>query len=294
MGFEPSEVDLARVPWHSEVSFAARLHNRSHEARRIELVKPSCGCTLIDDQQFTGMELSPGREIQIAGTLKVGNALGEHRRQIDVLLDNGAIHSLFLAYNAYPTYVITPSEIDLGVVDLDEREDSTVSIAFSSEYSAISAVPDADAAWVQTALVQRTPTESEILVRVRREFLPYGETHAQVHITTNDPYKPHAVVPLRLQTKARLRASPSRLVLARGESGTVGLIRADGSFAYIELWTPDDALLFERGTDGRALRIRVSERESFPTNLIELRDADGNRAVVEIVVIPSAGVGAGQ
>ncbi|MBL8879876.1 MAG: DUF1573 domain-containing protein [Phycisphaerales bacterium] len=285
--FEPTEVALGRLAWYSQIPFLAMFVNRTAGPLRIELVKAACGCTLLDTARYSGLQLGAGERVDVSGTLNVGGGLGEHRRQIDVLLDNGAVHSMIVTYVAYATYSVTPAGVELGTVDLDSNEDVTAQIVFESESSRIIAPPQSDSVWLQAALVPRTESAAEIVLRVRPGMLPFGDAFGQLTVATNDPYRPEFVVPVRLRTQARLRAVPPRLVLASGESGSVRVVRQDGRFGEIASWTAPPGLSASRSADGQSLLVSLSDATNDASYTLEITDAAGDRARVEVIRLAS-------
>ncbi len=283
--FEPREVDLGRVPWFSEVPFQTRFVNTTRSALQIELIKPACGCTILDPERFTLLPLGAGEAVEISGNLKVGAGLGEFARQIDLLLDSGAVHSTWIHYETFATYSLTPATIEFGVVDLDAADELTARAFFMSEFASITAPPQSDSAWLQATLLPRKTAETEIVLRILRDRLPHGESNAQLLIVTDDQFRPVASLPVRLKTRARLRASPARAVLRLGESVTVRAIADSGAISKIASWDQPGSLDVLPSSDGTALIVSPASAPAGSEAVLVLTDSDGNRARCHVVFL---------
>ncbi|MFO0839294.1 MAG: DUF1573 domain-containing protein [Phycisphaerae bacterium] len=203
VGFEPIELDLGKLPWHEKIPFRGTFRNGLSKPLIVRSVKPACGCTVIDASQYADKPFAPGASHTLDGTLDVGGALGQRRREIQLLDDTGAVHTLTVAYDAFATYRLQPDFVRFGEVDIDAptAADSVQSIVFASDRVRLVGVPTSDSPWIDVALNERG-NESDIVVRVRKSHLPPGRRFSQLTVHTDDPHKPDFVLPVQIEGHA--------------------------------------------------------------------------------------------
>lgn len=150
-GFEPSHVDVGRLPWHSTTPFSSVFINNRNEAAIIAALKSSCSCTILDRKLYVGKVIEPGGSIEISGELDVGRFLGNRKNELELMLTNGAIYVLTLEHEGYPTYTYEPEMLDFGEVDLDSADAYIRRITFTSQTARITHEIKTDSSWLKAS-----------------------------------------------------------------------------------------------------------------------------------------------
>ncbi|RMF77160.1 MAG: hypothetical protein D6744_11625, partial [Planctomycetota bacterium] len=91
-----------------------------------------------------------------------------------------------------------------------------------------------DAGWLRVVQEPITPSETALHFVVVPEQLPYGKNVARATFATTDAFKPEFSVFVTAIGVGRLRAAPSQLFLACGESAVARFITQDGAPAVVE------------------------------------------------------------
>ncbi|MFO0838443.1 MAG: hypothetical protein U1D55_07925 [Phycisphaerae bacterium] len=288
--FEPREVDLGRLPWFTRNPFTLRLTNPTSEVVRLAAIKPACGCTLVDISSYVGRAVPSGGAVEIAGTLEVGNALGERAREIEVMTDAGMVLNAVVKYTAYATYFVSPESANLGPLNLDTDEDEPSGIAtlvFSSGTAKITEAPVADVPWLQVALDEPVGERQNIVVRALKTELTSGHGYGRVTIRTSDPTRPEYVFAVQVDATSTLRALSERVFLRPGEAFIVRFAdRAGRDAKLVEAVPSADFLEVSIIKDGRELRIAALPGDSRPRSaIVQVSDDQGRKTRVRVSIL---------
>jgi len=158
----------------------------------------------------------------------VGRHIGERSNEVELMLTSGAIYILRLKYDGYATYFFQPTALDFGAVDLDNDEDATQSVVFSSTTARVTSDIVVDSAWLQVGRHERSNEETEIAVHVSKRNLPHGKNYARVTVRTTDPFKPEFSFRVSAEGVSEVRAIPGHLFLKPRREGMVRFVDADG------------------------------------------------------------------
>jgi hypothetical protein len=234
VGFSPLEVELGRHPWYAEVPFTATFVNTRPEPVTVGTVRSSCGCTVLERASYADVSVEAGGELHLHGTLDVGQLPGEYRKKLDLLLESGSMHPVFLKYVAYATYDFKPRNLRFGEVDLDDpTDDAIASVVFFSETASIVGDAGTDSPWLQAAVHNGKNVDPQVVVGVLKQYLPHGRNLGRVSVATDDPYRPTFTIPVHADGVSDVRAVPSHVFLRAGEQREVHFITKEGATARL-------------------------------------------------------------
>lgn len=251
-GFDPSPVPLGRLPWHSSVPFVGRFVNNRAEAAIVAAIRSSCGCTGIESKDYVGKVIEPGQSLDVSGTIDVGERLGTRSVEVDLMMVSGAIYTLALAYEAYPTYLVQPAELTFSGVDLDaesdlsDAEQRVVFTPMASSGSRLADRPAADVPWLQAGFAERPDGSAEISVQVVKQNLSHGKNWGWLTLHTSDRFKPETRVRVIAEGVAQVTATPGHVLLKRGGEAYVTFRDSDGNGLNVEVEGDTDGLQVRR------------------------------------------------
>lgn len=288
--FWPVRLDLGDVTWHSEVPFEMSFRNDGKAPVALAALKSSCGCTVIDSSQYAGRVVKPGEQIAIRGELSTGAGLGKRERTLELMLADGAVYTGLVAYHTNATYSFTPEGVKYSTLKLDEESDegTIARVVFRSKSAKLVGAPESDMPWIEATTVDRQVGETEIVLRAQKHYMKFGSNHAQVRVTTDDPYQPVFTVYVDANGQMDLRPIPEFVMLRRGQSRQVDFMRT-GSNERCKLASAETeakGLALTINEQGFGVRVEADERfgADQKTALVRVVDEAGRRSHVVVAL----------
>lgn len=287
-GFTRPYIELGRQPWHSSVEFTAEFVNNMEQAVKVAAVRPACDCTVVDVNEYVGRDIRSGERLLLKGRLDTGSKVGRRASEIVFLLDTGALYAGDVRFDVFATYDFSPARVVFERVNLDEEDaDAVSSVLFISESAAITAPPTVDVPWLQVATEQRSDGGTVLHLHVVKENLPFGESHAQLRIETDDRLVPFWVLPVTATGTARVRAIPERVFLRAGETKRVRLVGENGvAVAVARLAADAAALKVSRSEAIGEIVITLAGAAEAAWIPVEVIDERGFKARIKVHVAP--------
>jgi|GEM_PF-6870815 len=226
--FRPSMVVLDTHPWFSEIQFTLNLVNDSDQTARIATVSTSCGCTVIDSAGLMGAVVPANARIEIAGVVELDGSLGAHVRDVQVMLDSGAIRTAHIKYQVYGRYSVTPSSLDCGEIDIDSEEEHVLKARFASPEGVLVDSLAADSRWLNVGLVSGDG-DTVIAAGVRKSYLTVGRNLATITVLTTDEFRPTFSIPVEAIGFAEFHTVPTHIFGRPGDIATVIVLDLSGN-----------------------------------------------------------------
>lgn len=280
-GFWPNELELGEHALYSEIPFSAKFLNPTGAPVRIAQVQTACGCTVLETEAFVGSLIQPGDALELKGELRVGSLIGEHSKGIDVLLESGAVHTLFLKFSGFETYRYSPRFLRFAEINLDDDESATQSVIFSSAGVSVLPPPEVDSPWLEAALLPRGNGEVEIVVHIAKRNLAAGKSYGRVSLRTDDENRPTFSIPVRVEAVSHLRPVPAHVFLAAASEKSIVFVTNEGFHAKVaRASSNDESVSATIHSDGRSVLVRWDGSALGEAAVVSVEDEDGHQAKV--------------
>ena len=266
VGFEPALIDLGPLPWFSQEPFEAVFVNRGETAVRVAVVRADCGCMGLDSGAYMDTVVEAGGELAVGATLDVGPGPGQETKQIDLMLDSGAVHTAFVKYKVVATYSCRPGKLAFARVGLDHAEQETLASAIFSSPTARIVDFSVDSPWLNVGLDERDNGETEIVVELVKRNLVHGMNYGRVDFVTDDSARPQFTLPVEAEGVSQLRPVPGRVFLRVGEQKTVRFVRGADAEAL---------RLVSAGAEGEAVAVSINADQTTVSVALRSKSAVG-------------------
>lgn len=280
--FEPSEIQLGRQPWFSEVPFSTNLRNRTSSPLIITNIKTTCGCTVVKEGAGQRVAIGPDGSLEIHGTLSLREQHGPVHTAIKAYTESGFEISAAVIAESVPTFrVDPPSLVEFGQIDLTAGTSGTVrNVVFRSELVRLKGAVESDSAWLEAGRRDRGNGETEIAVHVIPRNLQYGRNVGRITIPLDDPHVPSWTLAIVADGYQPLRPEPSHVFLRGSEAQEVMFVASDGSRPRLTSAVPDtDRVAVEVRGDTIVVKNRTQKRIDDAT-LVLVTDGEGHRSSV--------------
>lgn len=224
VGFEPGGIDLGEQPWYSDVPFQVVFANRLDETLFVEQLGASCGCTVVDANDYLGVSVAPGDTLPISGILKTEGRRGPLVTDVQMSLTNGQVYTAHVHAMIVPSYQLRPTSLSFGNVDLNGEDEHVASAEFVAGTARIMGSPSVDVPWIETIVQDSGDGKTRVLVRLRTAYMACGRQVGRVWIPVSDLNHPAATLEVVAEGSMTLRPVPGHLFLRAGQSQRVRLL----------------------------------------------------------------------
>ena len=222
VGFEPAEIELGEQLWGQVIPLELTFTNLGAKPIVIGSVESCCALALTPEEEYEGRVVGPGETIGILASLRTETTPGPKTRSLTVRTTSGDTYVARVTVDVQGTWSLTPEQLDFGEVFLgDETETEPLVATVASDADSIVNIEVPKTPWLEYHVAERLRGESELLFRVRKEYLPPGVSTVSVTINTDCAIKPAGILYVKAKGVYRLVAHPAEVLLIDSEPRVV-------------------------------------------------------------------------